>query len=92
MARVQVVNETASVDTYTDGRQLSFQWCRYLYDDGSMDYGYRFIWKDSNGRLQPARGQARIPSMRELTELTERARFEGWGTYDANKINNVLAV
>lgn len=88
MARVQVVNEATSGDTYTEGRHLCFQWCRYLYDDGAMDYGYRFIWKDSAGRLQPARGQARIPSMRELVALTDRAKSEGWGAYDASNFSN----
>jgi hypothetical protein len=26
----------------------------YLYDDGTMEHGYRFIWTSREGRLQPA--------------------------------------
>jgi hypothetical protein len=88
MARVQVVNETTdnSNPAPTDWT-LWFQWCRYFYDDGTMDYGYRFIWKrpqTEGGSLQAARGQARIPSIRVLEQLVAQARDAGWGDYDAD--------
>ncbi len=88
MARVQVINETS--DNGNPGQAdwtLWFQWCRYFYDDGTMEYGYRFIWKrpqSEGGSLQAARGQARIPSVRVLEQLVAQARAAGWGDYDAD--------
>lgn len=58
--------------------QLSFQWCRYHYDDDTTDVGYRFIWIRPNGHLQAARGQARIGSAADLEELIRLATQEGW--------------
>ena len=84
--RVQIINETCGNTAPGDWR-LCFQWCRYIYDDGSIQHGYRFIWRHPNNNLQPARGQARIPSIAELNELVEIAKSEGWGDYDANKLD-----
>ena len=42
-------------------------------------YGYRFIWRTPEGKLQPARGQARIPSIKIAKELMDYAIAEGWG-------------
>ena len=79
MARVQVINEVSK------GRRgdwvLCLQWCRYLYDDGNMEQGYRFIWRRPNGKLQPARGQARIPSFDWVEELIAKAKNAGWGAH-----------
>ena len=79
MARVQVINEVSK------GRSgdwvLCLQWCRYLYDDGKMEQGYRFIWRRPNGKLQPARGQARIPSFDWIEELIAKAKKAGWGAH-----------
>lgn len=59
--------------------QLCFQWCTYHFDDGSPDQrGYRFIWRRPDGTLQPARGQARIPSAADLFALLRLASAEGW--------------
>lgn len=59
--------------------QLCFQWVTYTYDSGApSEQGYRFIWRRPNGTLQPARGQARIPSAADLFELLRRAAGEGW--------------
>lgn len=90
MARVQVINEAtldegASPDDWT----LWFQWCRYFYDDGEMDHGYRFIWKrpkSEGGSLQAARGQARIPSVDVLLKLVDKAKAAGWGSYNAERM------
>jgi hypothetical protein len=88
MARVQVINQaTAHSNPAPTDWTLWFQWCRYFYDDGRMNYGYRFIWKRpqaEGGSLQAARGQARIPSVRVLEQLVMQARAEGWGNYDAD--------
>lgn len=74
MARVQVLNEVC-----TDGDwKLCFQWCRYIFDDGDLQHGYRFIWKRKDGSLQAARGQARIPSVKLMNELVARATDQGW--------------
>ena len=87
MARVQVLNETTLDDSDPSAWTLRFQWCRYLYDDGGLEYGYRFIWKRpraEGGALQAARGQARIPSVDVLERLVARAKAEGWGHHDAD--------
>ena len=48
--RVQVLNE---VKTYPEGGwRLCFQRVRYIYDDGSIQEGYRFIWRRPDGSLQ----------------------------------------
>ena len=36
---------------------LAFQYCTYIYDDGSTQDGYRLIWRRPNDSLQAARGQ-----------------------------------
>lgn len=63
---------------------LCFQYCRYEYGDGVEENGYRFIWRRPNGNLQAARGQARIPSISDILELTSVAIKEGWGHYNCN--------
>ena len=77
-ARVQVIHE-ACPDSGKGVWALSFQWCLYVYDDGTSENGYRFIWRKPDGSLQPARGQARIPSISEAEKLIEVAKNEGWG-------------
>lgn len=71
----------------TDGWQLAFQWCRYVnQDDGTGRHGYRFIWY-RNGKMQPTRGQARIPSIGLATKLIDLAKSEGWGDHDGDRID-----
>jgi hypothetical protein len=53
-----------------------------MYGDGATDYGYRFIWKDPQGRHQAHRGQARIPSVSILKELLRQAEVMGWSNLD----------
>ena len=77
--RVQVINEVFKKGD--DGWSLCLQWCSYIYDDGRMKQGFRFIWRRPNGHLQPARGQARIWSLDIAQELIDKARKEGWGDY-----------
>jgi len=88
MARVQVINETTDTPNPAPvDWTLWFQWCRYFYDDGTMEYGYRFMWRrpqSEGGSLQAARGQARIPSVAVLEQLVAQAKASGWGEYDAN--------
>ena len=61
--------------------KLCFQFGEYTYDEGDSEYGYRFIWRYPNGNLQPARGQARIPSIANLLELLSIAVREGWNLH-----------
>lgn len=77
MARVEIINET-TLDKKGDW-QLFLQWCRYHYDEERPQDGYRFIWRRPDGRLQPARGQARIPSIKTAMRLFKKAESEGWG-------------
>ncbi|GEM50762.1 hypothetical protein EB1_05520 [Empedobacter brevis NBRC 14943 = ATCC 43319] len=76
MARVNILNE---VSNGTSGEwKLCFQWCEYVYDDGSTENGYRFIWRKPDNTLQAARGQARIPSFEDMQELILLATRDGW--------------
>jgi len=82
MARVQVINEVPKHEKKPKDWVLHLQWCRYFYDDGNMERGYRFIWRrPETGALQPARGQARIVSLKDAEELIRMARDDGWGDY-----------
>lgn len=76
-ARVQVIAEV--IEGSSGYWRLCFQWCRYIYADGTMQEGYRFIWRRPDGSLQAARGQARIPSLKVARELMKRAEEAGWG-------------
>lgn len=59
--------------------RLCFHWVTYHFDDGSpSEHGYRFIWRRDDGTLQPARGQARIPTAADLFDLLSRAAAAGW--------------
>jgi hypothetical protein len=80
--RVQVKHEV-STGKNTGKWELSFQWCLYVYDDGTSEYGYRFIWRKPDGKLYPARGQARIESIKMIEELIQKAKDEDWGDYIA---------
>ena len=85
MARVQVINQ---VEKEWEGSwKLCLQWGRYFFDDGNMEYGYRFIWRDPDGNLHPTRGQASIPSLSVAEELINEARKLGWGDYDRTTID-----
>ena len=76
MARIEVVEEVR--DGNRGDWNLCFQWGRYHLDDGSVEPGYRFIWRREDGSLVPARGQARIPSAAVLLRLLGEAARAGW--------------
>ncbi|WP_058953150.1 hypothetical protein [Clostridium tyrobutyricum] len=91
-ARVQVINEVC-YDESAKGEKwvLCLQWCRYIYNDGSLETGFRFIWRRPDGTLQAARGQARIPNLKMVEELMEKAKIEGWAhnkSDEKEKIDN----
>lgn len=75
--RVRIINETLTLYQPSNW-SLCFQWCEYIYDDEDPEFGFRFIWRRPNGDLQPARGQARIPSFADMQILLNQARTEGW--------------
>ncbi|MDE1240537.1 hypothetical protein [Vibrio aestuarianus] len=75
--RVHVLKSTEKI--MGSGWRLCFQWCSYNYADGGQESGYRFIWKTPAGKLQAARGQARIPNIALAQEMLEQAKREGWG-------------
>ncbi len=58
--------------------QLCFQYVTYNYDDGNREQGYRFIYRKPDGRMQGARGQARIPDAASLQRLIAKATKAGW--------------
>ena len=72
MARVHVIDSVFK--EYPSKWKLCFQWCLYDYENGKSDKGFRFIWKTPEGKLQAARGQARIPDIDAIHELTEQAK------------------
>ena len=75
--RVVVLNEVKKGES--GGWNLCFQWCRYEFEDGIEEMGYRFIWRRPDGSLQAARGQACIPSTADILELVSKAIRGGWG-------------
>lgn len=79
MAHFKIYHEVPnSADNEQKDWKLYFQSGKYIYDNGKSDEGYRFIWRRPDGSLQAARGQARIPSKKELLELLDLASKEGW--------------
>ena len=66
---------------------LCFQFCKYHYNEKKSHKGYRFIWRLPNGALQPARGQARIPSVADMLDLVRQALKEGWGHFEGEPAN-----
>jgi hypothetical protein len=87
MARVNVLREVRSGDV--GEWQLCFHWCRYVLDDGAVQYGYRFVWRrKEDGSIQAARGQARIPSFAWAKELMDSAANAGWGNRDGDKLED----
>jgi len=78
-ARIVVLNEVKK--SYKSGWILCFQWCRYEYGDNQEENGYRFIWRKPDGKLQGARGQARIPSIPDILELISMSIRDGWGHF-----------
>ncbi len=79
-ARVQVMEEVSSA--MTGELVLCLQWCRYVYDNGTLEQGYRFIWRRPDHSLQAARGQARIPSINVMKDLISCAGAAGWGAHE----------
>ena len=82
MAHVQVHR---SVELGSPGDwQLCFQLVTYHYETGdgsgggAPEHGYRFIWLRPEGKLQGARGQARIPDGAAILRLTGKAAAAGW--------------
>ena len=82
-ARVEILHETMQ-KTCDEGWALCFQQCKYHYDNGQIQAGYRFIWRRPDGTLQAARGQARIPSVAVMLKLVSTAMSEGWGCLDGD--------
>lgn len=72
-----------------EGWELCFQYGRYIYQDGSQEEGYRFIWRRPDGSLQAARGQARIPTVNDAMELINNAIREGWGNLEGKSPLNM---
>ena len=87
--RVQVIKEIKQSELRDfekagtgSGWELCFQRCRYVHDEGDLAEGYRFIWRTPEGKLQPARGQARLPSIALAKRFMDQAIEEGWGGED----------
>lgn len=82
---VRILGEVRSSQVFPSSKNcrwdLCFQKCKYVYDDDSFDYGYRFIYRDRQGsdKLLPQRGQARIPSLDVMNALSAVAKtISGW--------------
>jgi hypothetical protein len=62
-----------------NGWSLAFQRVIYNYPDGEApEGGFRFIWYKDTGDLQPARGQARIPTLDDAESLIRQAQERRW--------------
>jgi len=81
MAANRVIVLESVEEKLHEGWALCFEWCRYEYTDGTSHRGYRFIWKRPNGHYQPARGQARLPSIAVAEKLIRKAEAAGWGKH-----------
>jgi len=78
---IVILNEVSHPEHPPNDWRLCLQWGRYQYDNMSEPQaGYRFIWRRPDGSLQPARGQARIPSLFDAELLIKLAREAGWVT------------
>ena len=73
------MNVTVIHEVWTDtvGAQLGLQWCRYPFPEGAI-HGYRFIWRDEQGRLQQDGTHAIIPRAALVFELIQKATTAGW--------------
>ena len=80
-AYVEVIHEVKRFEVENKW-VLCFQYCKYVYDDKPSQTGYRFIWRRPNGKLQGARGQARIPKMSDILYLVSKAMEQGWGNLE----------
>lgn len=65
---------------------LCFQYCKYVYNANSSETGYRFIWRNPDGKLQGAKGQARIPKMSDILYLVSKAMEQGWGNLEEKEV------
>lgn len=77
MALVKIhkqVPENANSGEWT----LCFHKVTYHYEDGSMQDGFRFIWRRPDGSLQAARGQACIETYEQMMALINQAKEEGF--------------
>lgn len=59
-------------------RQLCIQRGYLRHPDGTKEPGCRFIKRNPDGSLQPARGQALFRSLDLIQELIDAARSKGW--------------
>ena len=82
---IVILNEVSHPEHLPNDWRLCLQWGRYQYDNMSEPQAsYRFIWRRPDGSLQPARGQARIPSLFDAELLIKLAREAGWGDRHAD--------
>lgn len=76
MARVEVHKEVPK--KLNEGVwNLCFQKVTYYYNNGDKQDGYRFIWRRPDGKLQAARGQARIESYEQMMGFIDLAKKDG---------------
>lgn len=62
---------------YDDGHELHLQYGEFIHADGTIEEGYRHIWKSPEGKFQKS-GQARIPSHEEAIILIGKAMSANW--------------
>ena len=72
------MNVTVIHEVWTDtiGAQLGLQWCRYPFPSSAL-YGYRFVWRDDQGRVLPE-GTLPITRFAFVFELLQKATDAGW--------------
>lgn len=74
---VKVIHEVSKV--YSSGVRLCYQFCKYIHDNGQVEDGYRWMYRNQQGKLLAHRGQARLLNMQVQLELIGKSIAEGWG-------------
>ena len=72
MARVHVIDSVLK-SIHRNGNYVS-NGVYTIMKMGNLIKDFVFIWKTPEGKLQAARGQARIPDIDAIHELTEQAK------------------
>jgi hypothetical protein len=77
--KVKVLGQLEADWVQKDGWRLFLQWCDYQHTDKPHEKGFRFIYKTPQGKLQTARGQARLPSLADAEALIAKMKATVWG-------------
>lgn len=76
MTNASILNEV------TNGRQgdwrLCFQLCELVNEQGSLEQGYRFVWRGPDDSLESVKSHSGMFSSNDMYELMQLATVDGW--------------